>query len=811
MRASYNWLRELVPGLAAAPGDLAERMTRSGLEVEEVVEYGAATPACVIAEVRKVEPHPQRERLTLVTVDRGGAEQTIVCGAPNVPPPGGRVVLAPLGTHLPAAGLTLQPRKIAGVESQGMLVSEQELGLTLAGGKGEGILVLDGALKAGTPLAEAMPSAHDFILDIGVTPNRPDALGHLGLAREISALFGLEIALSDPPAVEAADDDVASLAQIAIEDTERCPHYGAGVILGVKVGPSHRWLRRRLESLGIRAISNVVDVTNHLLLGFGHPTHAFDLDRLAGGRVIVRRAREGEKIVTIDHVERRLSADNLLITDGDRPIAIAGVMGGVDTEIGEGASRVLLEVAYFAPRGVRRTARRHGLHSEASHRFERGIDPEGVSRVLAQGLAEIAAVCGGRVVKGRIIEGVAPPPHRKITLRQARMTSLLGLEIPPDRSADILKRLGCSVVVEPDRLEVEVPSHRPDMSREEDVIEEVMRVHGVDHLPTTHRPLLLAAGRSRPSVQDRARWAAAAIGLSEALCFSFVSPADLAAIGAPRASVTLKNPLSEERSVMRTSLLPGLFEALRRARRHGVTDVRLFATGRVFLPGEGALPTERAELAGIIAGTRRSGVAKAEAVDVFDAKGLALEIVERVTRAHGEVTILDNRNEFAYLHPRGAAGLTVGGQRVAHLGPVHPEVVERLDLGGEAFVFVIDLDALAAVGVTTPQYRPIPTLPAATRDLALVADATIPAGALERTIFAAAGPLCESVELFDLYAGKGVPEGQRSLAYRLVFRDPKSATAPDEARTLTDEEVAAATAAVVAAVKQAHGATVRGG
>ncbi|MCA9621192.1 MAG: phenylalanine--tRNA ligase subunit beta, partial [Myxococcales bacterium] len=331
MKASYTWLRSLVPGLDASPAEVGERLTRSGLEVEELVEFGAASPQAVVAVVQKVDKHPDRDRLTLVTVDRGGATQTVLCGAPNVPAPGGKVVLAPVGAHLPAVGLTITPREIAGVTSAGMLCSEQELGLAGGGGKGDGILVLppDFAAVAGTPLAKALPGSHDFIFDIGVTPNRPDALGHVGIAREIAALFELpfEAPEADAPSRVADGLTIDGLASVAIEDTERCPHYGAAAVVGVTVGPSPRWLRYRLESLGIRSISNVVDVTNLVLLEFGQPMHAFDLDRLPGGKIVVRRARPGETMVTLDDVERRLDPDDLLITDGERGVALAGVMG----------------------------------------------------------------------------------------------------------------------------------------------------------------------------------------------------------------------------------------------------------------------------------------------------------------------------------------------------------------------------------------------------------------------------------------------------------------------------------------------------
>ena len=817
MKASYTWLRSLVAGLDVSAAEAGERLTRAGLELEELIEFGAASPHCVIAQVTKVEKHPKSGKLTLVTVERGGGTQTVVCGASNVPDPGGKVVLAPLGVHLPEVGFTIEPRKIQGVVSEGMLCSEQELGLVAGGGKGDGIMVFPESFEPapGTPLSKALPGSHDFILDLGVTPNRPDALGHVGIARELAALFELpfEAPEADAPARVAQGKSIEQLASVEIADTERCPHYGAAVVLDIAVSPSPSWLRYRLESLGIRAISNVVDVTNLVLLEFGQPMHAFDLDKLPGGKILVRRAREGEKMVTLDDQERTLVADDLVITDGERPVALAGVMGGANTEIGEQAKRVLLECAYFMPRGVRRTARRHGLHSESSHRFERGTDPHALPTVLAHAASLVTKLANGQAVPGTILAGVAPASRKEIPLRRKKMVSLLGLEIPMDRATQILERLGCDVTrssESPDELTVTAPSFRPDLGREEDVIEEVMRVHGIDNVPATPRAVIPKTGRSAPDTRDLARAAAAQLGLSEALTYGFVAPRELEALGAAPACVRLKNPLTEERSVMRTTLLPGLLDALERSRRHGVSDVRLFTVGRIFLPSdEGPLPDERLGLGAVLAGERQNGLEKPQPLDVYDAKGLAEELVARITRRPVTARGAD-RQAASHLHPRGLGEVVVEGRRVGLFGPLHPDVVDRFDLDGEAFAIELDLSAIDALGQQVPQFRPIPVLPAVSRDLAVVVDEAVIAGDLLSTIRQAAGELCESVQLFDRFSGKGVPDGHVSLAYHLVFRDPRAATDPEAARTLTDEEVDAPFEQVVAAVKERHGAQVRG-
>jgi phenylalanyl-tRNA synthetase beta chain len=816
VKASYAWLRSLVPGLAAGPREIAERLTLAGLEVEDVVAYGAASLEVVVAEVRRVEPHPKRSGLTLVTVDRGGGEVRVVCGAPNVPAAGRRVVLAPVGTRVP--GGTVEPREIGGVASQGMLVSEAELGLVGGGGKGEGILVLPERTSAapGTPLARAMPGAHDHVLEINVTPNRPDALGHVGLAREIAALFELPFAPpeADAPARVATGPSAGALVEVEIADLERCPRYGAALCVEVAVGPSPDWVRWRLESLGVRAISNVVDVTNLVLLEFGQPMHAFDLDRLAPHgdkrRVVVRRARPGEPMRTLDGAERELTGDDLLITDGARPIALAGVMGGESTEILPETRRVLLECAYFQPRGVRRTSRRHGLASESSHRFERGTDPEAVPEVLAHAASLVTRLCAGAAVPGAILAGEPVPPRAPVMLRGDRLCGLLGLDVPLERARGILVRLGCAVEDAPAALRVTPPTFRHDLALEEDLIDEVIRVHGFEHVPATPYRLAPAAGRSKRTLEERARTIAAELGLSEALTYSMVAPRELAALRAAPAAVRLRNPLSEERSVLRTSLLPGLCEALGRARRHGVDDVRLFSVGRSFLaPEPGAvLPEERVGFAAVLAGARRrGGVEPAEPLDVYDAKGVALELVERLAGRGAEVS--PPEEPPAHLHPRSAAEVRIGARPVGCFGALHPDVVSALDLGGPCWVVEIDLAVLGAMGLEIRRYRPLAALPPVTRDLALVAHEDVAAGALAGAIREAAGELCESVELFDLFRGDALPAEHRSLAYHLVFRDPRASSAPAEARTLTDEEVDACTARVVEAVGRRFGAVVR--
>lgn len=817
MKASLNWLRSLVPGLPSSPREVADRLTGGGLEVEAILPFGAATEHVLVASVQQIQPHPSRSNLRLVTVDRGGSTQTVVCGAPNVPPPGGLVCLALVGTTLPAIGLTLGPREIGGVQSEGMLLSEVELGI---GDDSSGILILPAGIAPGTPLATALPAVHDTIFEIGVTPNRPDALGHIGLARDAAALFGLPFAPPRPESpLRVASGAIDTLVSVEVHDFERCPHYGALVVDDVTVGPSPLWLRYRLQSLGVRSISNIVDITNLVMLEFGHPMHAFDLQLVRGRKIVVRRARDGETMKTLDGVERKLVEDDLLICDGEGPVALAGVMGGENTEIRSATRRVLFECAYFMPRGVRRTARRHGLHTESSHRFERGVDPGDVADVLAHAGSLATALAGAAAIPGAIHARRDPVERPRVRLRQTRLDALLGIHVPLSEAATLLERIGFEVLgvraaSEPiESIEAVVPTHRPDVSREADLIEEVARLRGLDAIPTVLPAIRPQPPRRTLELENRVRTAAVELGLSEAMTYAFVSPEELERVGAPQATVRLRNPLTEDRTVMRTSLLPGLLQAIARARRHGERSARLFAIGSLFLPGSpGArLPEERPAFAAVCTGAREVHLGRPEDTDVFDAKGLAVEMAKRVT-GHADVTVepLAPQDLPRSLHPRAAARILVGTTPVGRFGILHPDLVDALDLAQATAIVELDLAALRSVGTLAPKYRPIPRLPAASRDIAVVVHDDTSAGEVLSVVRSAAGDLCESVELFDVFRGQGIAEDHRSLAFHVIYRDPKAASDPDNARTLTDEEVDRRHAEVVKNARERLGARLRG-
>ena len=803
MKASLRWLRALVPGLPDDAKEIARRLTQAGLEVEAIHAYGAGAEHCVLAWVVSSRQHPTKSGLKLVTVDRGGGTQEVVCGAPNVPEPGAVVVLAPLGAHLPAKNMTIARRDIGGVTSEGMLCSEAELGLS---DDASGIIVFPaGFAEPGAKLVDVVPEAHDTIFEIGLTPNRPDGLGHVGLAREAAALFHVAW---KPPAPESpvkrTHNEVAHDLSIKIEDAERCPHYGASIVEHVTIAPSPPSVRYRLSALGVRPISNAVDVTNVMLLEYGHPMHAFDADKVRGKKIIVRRAKEGEELVTLDGVKRTLAADDLVIADAQGAIALAGVMGGQSSEISASTKRIVLECAYFDPRGVRRAARRHKLASESSHRFERGIDHGDTARALEHATGMTCRLTRGSASKDQLVVVGKPIPPVKVTLRAQRMNALLGVSIPLEDAEKTLEHLGFQCTKTHHALEMIVPTHRPDVTREVDVIDEVIRVRGMDTVPAT-LPAVRAtrAVVGREALIRKVRRAASSLGLAEALTFGFTRANTLQALGAP-APVMIENPLTEDLDAMRTSLLPGLLDAVRRARRHGVRDVRLFTTGAIFLPRSEDIPEQRATFAAVLAGDRPTWLERPTPLDAWDASGLATAFIPRLVHADATITPLAKKSP-RHLHPRGAAEIIVHNTRIGTLGPLHPDVIEALDVGGPVHVVEIDLEAIEALGIQHATYTPIPKFPAATRDIALVVKDGIPAGDVLASLREAAGALAEDVQLFDRFSGgpemKQVPAGHASLAFHVVYRSAE--------KTLTDAEVDAAHEKVVAEMSRRFGASLR--
>jgi phenylalanyl-tRNA synthetase beta chain len=805
MKISLKWLSEYVSA-AGTPRELAHRLTMAGLEIEGMTRTAEGLEGVVVALIKESGPHPDAEKLSVTRVDAGGyGVLQVVCGAKNFKV-GDKVPLATVGAKLPG-GLEISKAKLRGVDSFGMLCSARELGLSEEHG---GLLILEPELPVGLPIAKAL-GLDDTVFEVNVTPNRPDALSHLGIAREVGALGSSPVR---PPDVRLSEGGGAAsdAVKIRIEDPDGCARYAARVVEGVKVGPSPKWLSERLKACGVRSINNLVDVTNYVLLEYGHPLHAFDLDKVGGHQIVVRKANPGETLTTLDGKERPLDPEDLVIADGERAQALAGVMGGGDSEVTPGTTRVLLESAWFSPQRVRRTSRRHGLHTEASHRFERGTDIEAVPAALDRAAALIAELSGGTVGAGRIDVHPRKLEPRRVTLRPGAVDRLLGVAVPPERVEVILSALG----FEKDGAVWVVPSWRVDVEGEEDLIEEVARVHGYDKVPTVlpREPSDLPPEPLANEVERRIRAVLGGNGLMEVVTYSFVAPKvlpwltvrPLEQLGSEVQAIALKNPLSAEQSVMRTTMYAGLCGAVSHNLRHHAEAIRLYEWGRTYVPdpdgGDEHRPVaeERLHVAGVLTGYRagRSWTSPDAKVDFFDAKG----VVEVILATLGIDRAKFSPAQLAPYHPRAAARVWLeNGVTLGTVGELHPKAARALDLPAGIFLFELEVARLARVATLRPKYQGLTHFPAVFRDLAVVVEAQLSADEVRKVILETGGALVEDARVFDVYTGKQIPEGRKNLAFALSYR------ADD--RTLTDAEVNQAHARIVAEVNARLGAALR--
>ncbi len=801
MRLPLSWLREWVD-LPAAQA-LRERLELSGFEDVRVRPLGPDVSELRVGLVASCARHPDADKLSVCAVDVGdGTPRTIVCGAPNVAA-GQKVAVALPGTRLPD-GTRIGKAKLRGVVSEGMLCSRRELGL---GDDRQGILVLDPAAPAGAPLAECLPGL-DALLELGITPNRGDTASLLGLAREIRALFGGSLRL---PEMQPEERGAPALdaARVEIDARDGCWHYAARIVRGVRVGASPERVRQRLEAAGLRAIHNVVDATNLVLLELGQPIHAFDLATLRGARVRVRRALAGETLRTLDQVERRLDPRDLVIADAERPIALAGVMGGADTEVRQITQDVLIESAHFEPTTIRRSARHHGLHSEASYRFERGVDREGIGRAADRSARLIVELAGGTVAQGRIeVRGDAPPPTSPVELDVARMNRLLGTCIAPDEAAALLERLGIRCTARGEgALRCAIPSHRNDLQLPQDLAEEVARLHGYEKIPTTLPSAALVPARLPAGhvIADRTRTLLADLGLVELMTLPFVRRDELESLRLDaadprREGLRVLNPVQEQDSQLRTTLLPSLLRVARQNRSRQVDRVAVFEVCRVFVPKPGAPLPDEPLMAGALVtrGRDRHLWDPPEPPPLyFEARGIA----ERLLIGLGYEACFRGGGNVPYLHPGAQAEIEVSGRSIGSVGELHPDVERAFELDVPAAFVEIDLGALVATTSKRAPFREPSREPAIRRDLAVLIARGQSAGDLVETIRKQAGPDLASVEIFDRYEGKGVPDGRVSVAFRLVFQRAD--------RTLVDTEVNQAMDRVVRALAQRFGAELR--
>lgn len=808
MQVSYNWLKEYVD-IDLSAEQLAEVMTRAGVAVEHVIPTNKGVSGVVAALVLDKTPVPDTHlNLCHVTTD-GENNIQVVCGAPNVAA-GQKIPFATVGAKLPG-DIKIKKAKLRGVESNGMICSAKELGIDpeqIPPEQKEGILVLPEDTVLGTPITEIL-GLDDFILELDLTPNRSDCLSVLNIAKEISALLGCEIRLPQPE-YRSDSDNINDMMQVTIDAPELCHRYAGKMIRGVKVQPSPFWLQHYLQCAGMRPINNIVDVTNYVMMEYGQPLHAFDYHELDKHCIHVRTAKMNEKIVTLDSQERQLKDDMLLICDGARAVAVAGVMGGENTEVTDNTVDVFIESAYFQPTSVRRTSTRLGLRSEASIRFEKGINMETVL-TAAERAAQLMQLTGGGVVVGGEIDNY-PTKHEAvmIELQLAKVNALLGTEIADETIKEILTSLNfCIRKDDGSRIVVEVPGYRPDCSIPEDLIEEVARVYGYDAIPQTlpygnsGRGTLTAAQKMRDTIVNKL----AGLGLCEVMNYSFINKNNDEKLGYPegdvrRNSVPILNPLSEEQGHMRTSIVPGLIKTIVFNHNRRNENIAVFELGKIYLL-EGELKPDTLANEKWTLGIAMKGKSltnwhqNGTDYDFYYMKGVIEELMEELKIADADY--LPCKDNSIY-HPGRAAYLYVNGKQAGVFGELHPTVADNYDLTDRVYLAEIDVDVLIAAGTGTVQVKPLPKFPASTRDMAVVVRTDVAASDLEKAIREAGSDLLDEVKIFDVYQGDQIAEGYKSIAFALTFQAD---------RTLTVEEVNVEYDRIFALLEQKFEATMR--
>jgi phenylalanyl-tRNA synthetase beta chain len=798
MKVSQNWLKQFVD-FKFTPEQFTEQLTMLGLEVESYEDLAKKYENFIIGEVLERAKHPNADRLTICKVNIGNAIQEVVCGAPNVAE-GQKVIVALIGAvilhnqHDPEGKpFIIERAKIRGVESNGMICSELELGLGKDAG---GILVLDEKAKVGTLLAKYLGQT-DVVYEIGITPNRADCLSHIGVAREIGLLVNKKLKM--PKIVLKESTTAASkFAKIEILDKEKCPRYSARVIRNIKIGQSPKWLQDLLTSIGVRPINNVVDVTNYVLMETGHPLHAFDYDTLAGHKVIVRTAQEDEKFVTLDGKERTLTSDTLMICDAEKPIAIAGVMGGANTEISDATTNVLIEAAYFDPGNVRRTSKYLGLSTEASYRFERGTDINITVLAANRAAQMIQELAGGELLKGAL--DVYPKKRKPLIIkaRVSRINSIIGISLKKAQIISLLKKIDLTAKSSSkDEILVSVPSFRNDILEEIDVIEEVARVYGYDNIETKTRAAIDFSSNVRTDLlQDEVRDYLIGSGFNEVLAIGLQDEATMALAGKPL--VKAMNPVSAEMAALRTSLVPTALRIVKHNRNHGEKDLRLFEIGSIYLLNpEKALNTldayyEEERLLLVLSG-KNAPVSYGSAsrdVDLLDVKGEVKALLSKFCLDNYHFIYYDTNESLC----EPCIDIEINGSHAGFFGRVCTQITDNLGIEESVFVCELKIRAIRDGWVRDRKFSSLPKFPSVTRDLAFTIEAALPQKSVEDVIRKVGQPLCTNVVLFDMYSGQQTGTERKSLAYTLEFQSPD--------RTLTDAEIDDALKKIIEAVQR---------
>lgn len=783
MKVSLSWLNTFVP-IEISPQELASALTMAGLEVEAISDRYEYLKTVLVGYVKSVKNHPNADRLKVCVVDTGDQTHEIVCGAPNVTE-GMLSPLALLGTRFPN-DMVLEKGVIRGVVSEGMLCSEVELEI---GADASGIMSLSPDLTVGQPLAEAL-NLSDTIIEIDLTPNRPDCLSIIGTAREVAAILDKELILQDVSLLSTGEE-IQKATSVTVDAPELCPRYAARLIENIRVAPSPFWLQDRLRSVGLRPINNIVDITNFVLMEYGQPLHAFDFDRLEERRIVVRAAHAGETFTTLDEKERQLTEDMLLICDGQKPVAIAGVMGGLNSEIENNTHNVLLESAYFNPVSIRKTSKRLGLNTDASHRFERGVDPHGTLVALDRAAQLIAELGGGDLVSGVIDESSDLPRSETIALSTKETNRLLGTGFDSQIIKSYLKPIGFNVEErDSDTLLVTAPSFRVDVKRPEDLMEEVARCSGYDHIPTTF-PLIPAESKTPLLlVQQRetAKNIMNGLGFDEAINYSFMDKNDcdrlfLDADDYRRNLVEILNPLTEDQTVMRSSMLPGLLKSVHRNISQQSKTSRLFEIGKIFI-GKGAtqLPEEIEVLAGLWTGSRTSpqwNVAETEC-DFYDLKGIVEGFLNGL-KIEGITFTSMSAGNGSYYKKGSCASIVQNGKSLGYVGEVDSRVLKNYDLKQSVFYFELDMNQLYGMITEDRQAQQIPKYPSTARDITVIVDKDTESSRLIHYIENLEEKLVEKLYIFDVFSGGPIPEEKKSISIRIVYRS--------HTETLEDERV----------------------
>lgn len=782
MRVSYKWLQRYV-NINLSPEELADRLTMAGLAVDEIEYRGRDISNVVTARITDCRPHPASDHLSICQVDSGDRQYQVVCGAPNVAA-GQMVCLALPGATLPG-GLNIGVAALAGTSSQGMICSRAELGIDPLAS--EGIMVLPANLKPGQDLVSAL-DLEDAVLILDLTPNRSDCLAIFNVAREVAAICGSRVQILDSKIGETSPE-ISSLFSLDVLDTQACPRYLARLVKGVKVGPSPLWIQNYLLTAGMRPINNIVDISNFVMLETGNPLHTFDYDKLSGQKIVVRKAQEGEKLITLDKKERALRSSDLMICDGRGPVCLAGVMGGLESEVTETTTDVLIEAAAFAPVLIRDTAHYFGIPSEASLRFEKGVDIEACALAAKRAAQLIAEYAGGIICRGALDVYRQKIQAKVISLNKSRVNQILGTNYSFTDIASVLQSLGFALQPQGKNLLVTIPSYRQDISLEEDLIEEVARLHGYDQIPTTLPAQSATQGYRSPNQMLRRKVGqfVAGLGLAEVINYSFISPREYERLLLPeshpwRDHLRIVNPISEEQSLMRTTMLPGLLNNAARNYSRRNLDIALFELGAYFFPCQGELLPRERDFLGIVLSGKHSGgwYQRSGSYDYFYLKGL-LEALNQHLRGGLLKFIPLDQDQYSFLHPGRSAEVSLDGQIIGYLGEIHPSVAVNYGIDQAVFALEIEIDLLFNGATALREAQSLPRYPGVSRDLAFIAPNALPEAEIATAIRHSAGPYLRWLELFDLYDKPPIEQGKRSLAYNLFFQNPE--------RTLTDGEI----------------------